>query len=42
MPREDSIVDRAQGRYATVLEISPRSSLRKSLKLLSAHLADFN
>jgi Flp pilus assembly CpaE family ATPase len=42
IPREDSILDRAQSRYATVVEISPRSPLRKSLRQLSVHLATVN
>lgn len=41
IPRENAIIDRAQGRYATVVEISPRSSLRKSLKQLAVQLSDF-
>lgn len=38
IPRDESIIDRAQSRYSTVLEIGPRSSLRRSMKQLSVHL----
>lgn len=38
IPREYPILDRAQGRYATVLELSPRSTLRKGLRQLSIYL----
>jgi cellulose biosynthesis protein BcsQ len=37
-PRDYSALDRAQGQYSTLMEVTPRSSLRKAVRDLSIYL----
>lgn len=38
LPREYPALDRAQGQYSTLMEVAPRSGLRKAIKELSIYL----
>ena len=38
LPRDHSALDRAQGQYSTLMEVAPRSSLRKAVRELSIYL----
>lgn len=40
LPHDHQLLDRAQARFATVLEVSPHSSLRKSMRALSIYLSN--
>jgi len=38
LPREYAVLDRAQGQYSTLMEVAPRSALRRAVKELSIYL----
>jgi len=38
LPREHAVLDRAQGQYSTLVEVAPRSALRRAVKELSIYL----
>jgi Flp pilus assembly CpaE family ATPase len=38
LPREHAVLDRAQGQYSTLMEVAPRSALRRAIKELSIYL----
>ena len=38
LPREYAVLDRAQGQYSTLMEVAPRSALRRAVKGLSIYL----
>jgi hypothetical protein len=38
LPREYSVLDRAQSQYSTLMEVAPRSGLRKAIRELSIYL----
>jgi len=38
LPREYAVLDRAQSRYSTLMEVAPRSGLRKAIRELSIYL----